>query len=324
MSYLDDYLEEEFGKLDKKLSQVYKGSQKAIKTELKKYLSNYQSLVKSLQNEVKTGNISESEAKDTLKTTVFTGKTWNKEKTKLATIMYEADVEATDYANSRLDDIYVESRNYGRYETENHYHVDVGMTVLTVATLTSEMKPTPKVVNKVKDIAWNKKTIQTTVLKYTKRLELYDSIAEKTARYICDKNYRNTGNSLQNFLWGVSDEADWESMLDTKLKGIGIQKQWIAYLDDRTRDTHQDLDGQIEDVDAYFIAYGARGRFSIMFPRDPEAVPEMICNCRCRLRKIYPEYENVNDQRRAGVNPREVIPFMSFDEWEDYKSGNSY
>lgn len=317
MSYIDDYLDEEFSKLEKKLVGVYKGSQKAFKAELNKYLSNYQQFVDSLKNEVKRGNISELEAKHTLQSTVFNGKEWNKEKTKLATIMYEADEEATEYANSRLQDVYVRSRNYGRYEVENHYRTDFGMALLTASQLTTQ--PQEKVIKKSVDIVWNRKNIQTVVLKYTRRLDTFNAVANRTAKYISNRNRNSTGRSLQNLLWGVSDQAQWESMLDAKMKGIDVKKQWVAYIDDRTRDTHRNLDGNIEDVDEYFTAYGKKGRYNIMFPRDPNAEPEMICNCRCRLRKIFPKYENINDKRRAEVNPRIVIPFMSFDEWEDYK-----
>ena len=63
------------------------------------------------------------------------------------------------------------------------------------------------------------------------------------------------------------------------------RKEWIARVDEKTRDTHAELSGTVQYADRYFVtSSGAR----LMYPGDPNAPAEEIINCRCYIRKIAP------------------------------------
>lgn len=65
-------------------------------------------------------------------------------------------------------------------------------------------------------------------------------------------------------------------------KGVSIRKEWIATLDERTRDTHAAMDGVIVDADKNFrLPSGAQGPA----PRMTGVAAEDI-NCRCALGKV--------------------------------------
>lgn len=59
-------------------------------------------------------------------------------------------------------------------------------------------------------------------------------------------------------------------------------KEWLAMLDEKTRETHALADGQKVDIDTPFIV----GNSLMMFPTDTSlgAPPEEIINCRCVMR----------------------------------------
>ena len=59
-------------------------------------------------------------------------------------------------------------------------------------------------------------------------------------------------------------------------------KEWLAMLDEKTRETHAMADGQKVDIDTPFIV----GNSLMMFPTDTSlgAPPEEIINCRCIMR----------------------------------------
>lgn len=64
-------------------------------------------------------------------------------------------------------------------------------------------------------------------------------------------------------------------------QAAGIQeKEWMATPDDRTRDWHADMDGQVVGIDEMFIS-GLGNQLE--FPGDPNAPAEEVCNCRCVL-----------------------------------------
>lgn len=61
-----------------------------------------------------------------------------------------------------------------------------------------------------------------------------------------------------------------------------VVKTWLATEDDRTRDTHRELDGkQSLGIDTPFLT--TQGSI-IRYPHDPDAPPEETINCRCTLR----------------------------------------
>lgn len=57
------------------------------------------------------------------------------------------------------------------------------------------------------------------------------------------------------------------------------EKEWIATLDDRVRDSHLMLDGETRPIDEPFSN-------GLMFPGDPSGDPDEIINCRCAIAPI--------------------------------------
>ena len=65
----------------------------------------------------------------------------------------------------------------------------------------------------------------------------------------------------------------------------GLQKQWLATGDNRTRLSHLNAHGDIVDVGEPFVVGGAK----LMFPLDPAGPPQETINCRCRSITVIPE-----------------------------------
>jgi SPP1 gp7 family putative phage head morphogenesis protein len=55
------------------------------------------------------------------------------------------------------------------------------------------------------------------------------------------------------------------------------KKEWLATMDDKTRPTHAEANGQIVPIDEPFQV----GDAELMHPLDPSGPPEEICGCRC-------------------------------------------
>ena len=76
----------------------------------------------------------------------------------------------------------------------------------------------------------------------------------------------------------IQQKAALDAQYRAKESGADILKQWCATLDDRTRDTHQQLDGQIREVDEDFEIDGMTAPCPGEF-----GDPAEDCNCRCCL-----------------------------------------
>lgn len=80
---------------------------------------------------------------------------------------------------------------------------------------------------------------------------------------------RTEGHRIQN-------EAQMDAITTAKEEGADVLKQWDATLDDRTRESHQMVDGEVREIDEEFSN-------GLMFPSDPSGDAEEVINCRCAL-----------------------------------------
>lgn len=76
----------------------------------------------------------------------------------------------------------------------------------------------------------------------------------------------------------IQSKAAMDACYKAQEKGADVVKQWDASLDDRTRDTHRMLDGQIRELDEPFEIHG----LTAMQPGDFGDPAEDI-NCRCSV-----------------------------------------
>lgn len=93
-----------------------------------------------------------------------------------------------------------------------------------------------------------------------------------------------------------------------------MQKRWNSTLDYRTREMHRLLDQETAELDEPFEVEG----YEIMYPGDPDADPEMVYHCRCKLTSALVKYPRRNAMRRDNTTG-EVVPMQSYQEWYEGK-----
>lgn len=72
-------------------------------------------------------------------------------------------------------------------------------------------------------------------------------------------------------------------------KASGIEKkEWISTFDDRTRESHLQMDGRIANIDETFEVpnYTDGGIDNMLYPLDPNGSAGNVCNCRCTVAPI--------------------------------------
>lgn len=132
----------------------------------------------------------------------------------------------------------------------------------------------------------NKLGVPTKELKKQVKEELQRGLATQLsyaeiARNISDyglANMHRTMNIARTEGHRVQNEARMDSMFAAKEKGADIVKQWNSTLDGNTRPEHQELDGQIRELDEDFTV----GSYSAPCP-GAFGDPYMDCNCRCAM-----------------------------------------
>lgn len=98
------------------------------------------------------------------------------------------------------------------------------------------------------------------------------------------------------------------SMDHAEIQGVKIMKVWVSALDDRTRDTHAELDGEKVAKDEYFTSSSGA---SALYPSTFGSAEEDI-NCRCSFRYEIEGFEPTS--RR--IKTEGVVEYKTFTEWK--------
>ena len=128
--------------------------------------------------------------------------------------------------------------------------------------------------------------------------DLMGTDAYKAARIVRTESERNmtTGNM---------------AMFDDLSETVPLKRMWVATLDDRTRDTHQALDGVIADDDGYFRAAG----FETLGP-GMSGDPAEDCNCRCSVIAVTDAAPTLRRARDPVTGRTDIISWASYPEWK--------
>lgn len=99
---------------------------------------------------------------------------------------------------------------------------------------------------------------------------------------------------------GGAAEAAAQAAADT---GRTLEIQWVAVMDERTREAHVEADGQRQPTGGSFTVGGEQLRY----PGDPLGSPENVINCRCRM---FAFFSDELDFITAGGDVRELYPIL--------------
>lgn len=243
----------------------------------------------------------------------------------VANDLYKANVEASAYINSQTPSIY--ALNYNYINAEMARDID-GFTPQEITDTEAEKYSgyTQQTIDRKKDTAWNKDNLKKSVVAGSLLLLGAYAIMKRSANSAVEKN-RNSA-SMHNS--GMGTDAENKARLDGMYRaedmGNSIKKIWIATLDNRTRHSHAMLDGKDVALDELFDN-------GLMRPRDPNGVPEEVCNCRCSLKygvgqsmgktrssRFGTVIGSYKDDRSFKGTTSQEIANMSYEEWMKWRA----
>ena len=110
----------------------------------------------------------------------------------------------------------------------------------------------------------------------------WNEVATKLAKSFKTTEFSKAYNNAMRIVRTEGHRIQVQSAMDAqqvaKDHGADIVKQWDSTLDDRTRETHRMLDGQIRELDKPFEVGGMQADAPGMF-----GIAAQDCNCRCAL-----------------------------------------
>lgn len=311
--YADRFAEKQEDKLAFKIKAIYKDAAKDIKKKYEAWERDYRQQDAHMRSLLNAGKIDNEAYRKWQKEEVFKGKIWQQKLHDMTQVYVNADEKARQLLSGTQKNVFVEAANYTAYDVDQHVGGGVAFTLYDKNTVDTMLRNDPKMlpewkINEKKDYSWNERRLQNAITQGIIQGESIPAIGKRLTEELGASNSKQMTMFARTAMTGAHNAGRMERLHEAQDMGIEVKKQWLAAKDDKVRDTHEYLDGQIVDVDEPFRV----GGMEIMFPGDPSAPPELVYNCRCTMVYVYPKYQK-------NVSTKNTQPY---EKWKEQRAGD--
>lgn len=304
--------------LEEKIHREYAQAKKEMGEKVDAYFAKFEKENAKMEQAVRQGRMSAKEYNEWRMRKMATGKQYIAMRNTLAKDLTNTDKIAMKMVNQSLPDVYALNMNYGTYSIEKDSRINTSFTLYNHAAVERLIKdnpqllPSPKV-DVPKDLRWNQQHIQSAITQGILQGKSIPKIAKDLQRVVgMDENaaIRNARTAMT----GAQNAGRLDSMKRAAARGIGVKKGWLSTLDNVTRDSHVDLDGEVQEIDKTFSN-------GLMYPGDASGAPAEVYNCRCRLTHEYDKYKT--DWSNPANRNTEKLGDVSYQQWKDRHKGKA-
>lgn len=307
--------------LDSKLRNVYQTAADDLFMKQQSWLDAHLKRAEKYQKQVEAGLITQQDYEAWMQGQLFQEKAWALKRGQLARTMAEADQRAMEMINEGKLEVFAENANYMLFGVEQNTGATAAFglydrnAVLRLVKDEPNLLPMPKI-DEEKDYAWYNRIIGNAVTQGIIQGESLDKICLRVAEESGERGLNALRRNARTAYTGAQNAGRVEGMKRARDEmGIRVKKRWMSTLDEKTRDSHQELDGKTAEIDEPFDSLLG----PIMYPGDPGAEPGNVYNCRCTLTYVYPKY-NTAAVNRADGETGESVGQVTYKEWKEQKA----
>lgn len=304
-------------KLEKEITKEYETALKELQKKLEDYMRRFDVKNEIKLKQVENGKLSQEAYDKWRYGQLCVGQRWREMVETMAEDLTNADKIAMSMVNGFTPEVYALNHNFGTFEAEVGSGIDTSYTLYDRDTVEYLMKKNPDLLPKptvdiAKDVAWNKKHIVSAITQGVLQGESIPKIAKRLQR-VADMDRKAAIRNARTATTGAENAGRSASYQRAKDLGIQMKQVWMATLDNRTRHTHRQLDGEKISVgDKWHPQKFSNG---CRYPGDPQGRPEEVYNCRCTLIAEV-EGDNIDLSNLSERNTRH-LGGLTYDEWKD-------
>lgn len=302
-----DWTDKRLKELEERIAEAYKTAEKDITAKMQAYLDRFAKQDAVMLAKFKNGEITKAELTEWRTNHFMMGKNWQAVKDSIAGDILKTDAISAGIVNNALIDVYTQNANYAYYELEQGTGTGLSFNLYDRNAVENLLKDNPDFMPHYEPKTpiverWNKQHITSEMLQGILQGESIPHIAKRMQNVVgMEKN--SAIRNARTYTTSVENKAKMDRYEEAEEMGIDLEKEWMATLDDRTRDSHRELDG-------VRVANDERFPNGLMYPADPSGDPAEVYNCRCR---IVPRIKGRQYDRSGRANK---LGDMSYEEWK--------
>lgn len=300
--------------LAKRLETEYRDTQSAVKDKIAVLSGSFEKTNKLYQQQVKDGVITKEAYRKWYKQQVTTAKWCNDMIAELSTDVTNANLKAYEIINQNTSEVYIGGALEGGKEIGKYPNFDLVDRKQAEKLLKDNNDLLPKAkLNIPKDQKWNERRMRSAVLQSALKGESITKLS-KRLEYVVGMNKTSAVRNARTMMTASHNMGKLDVGREAQEMGIDVRKKWLATFDNRTRDSHALLHGEIVDIDEEFSN-------GLMFPADPDGDPSEVYNCRCTFRYTHEQKQDgmsreefdervdeVAEKKEAWRNGEEYVP----------------
>lgn len=303
--------------MEKEIQDIYKQAYQETWKTAQKYMQDFRKEDVQKRQWVQSGKWTKQQYQDWRRSKLLTGKRWYDMSNALAKDFTHSNEIAESIINGHTPEVYAMGHNWGAYEVEiiHGLSAQISYTLYDRHTVERLIRtknvsllpeyPPEYVLDIPKSMRWNKQQLNSAIVQGILQGDSIDNIADRL-QSVSNMNRNSAIRNARTMTTSAENGGRMSSYQQAQEIGIELEKEWIATLDSRTRDTHRDVDGEVIPTHKTF-SNGCR------YPGDPRGDPAEIYNCRCSLCSVLPKYRVKSNKENLSIDG------MSYAEWKKSK-----
>ena len=308
-----DFAERKIAEFQAEVRETYQQAQADAQEALSRFLERFEKEDERKREKVKAGELSEADYKAWRKGKILRSRQLSSTLDQVSQAMTEANQVAVAALAGKLPEVYAETANYAAFSICKETGAAVAFDIVdpdTVGHMLTAGAALLPAVDVAKDVAWNRKLVSSQLTQGVLLGESIPKIARRV-KNVTGSNIATATRAARTAVTGAECAGRMASYERAKGMGIKLKKEWVSTLDNRTRHSHRQLDGErIENKESAKFSNGCR------YPGDPTARYAEICNCRCTVIAAVEGFET-DDAERWSKLPKG----MTYEEWKAGGSG---
>lgn len=306
--------------LEERIRKEYGQANREVSRKLNDYMSKFAKQDREHRRAFERGEISLKEYNDWRVGKYAVGKRWEAMRDEIAHDYHNANKLARHMVKGEAINAYAINHNYETFKMEKGLRVDSSFTLYDRSTVARLMIKNPSLLkgaregskaeeNKAenKDLRWNNTKVNSAIIQGILQGEGVKDVAKRLSK-VCKMNEGAAIRYARTAVTSAQNSGRLDSLRRSADLGIEAYKVWMATLDDRTRPSHRDMDGEEAEIEEEFSN-------GLMYPGDPDGDADEVWNCRCSMTGDYKGYKtNFRDLR---LRNSDKIGKMSYEEWKE-------
>ena len=307
----------ELNKLERKINREYAEAIKDIEFKLSDYLRRFESKDKRWREWVENGSKTVEEYQKWRLGQMAVGKRWSDQKEAIAKGLFDVNTDLREIIRNEMPEVFAQNFNFATYQLEKSAKVDTAFTLYNREAAERILKENPDLlppmgrrvkglITQGKAVAWDMQKLQSVMVQGILQGDSIPHLATRLAKGVGESDRNAAIRNARTMATAAQNAGRVAAYARADELGVEMEQMWVATLDDRTRHSHRELNGETQKVGEPF----SNGCY---YPADPAGDPSEVYNCRCTLRGVVKGLE----RKAYKYRDESGMDGMSYDEWKN-------